>query len=368
MKRLTLQLLLFFIFSCGLKSQDAVMPEKKIYVSPEGKTYVNKSLPVYIRLSTTPDGSGKSVWLTGANEPSAASPVYFLQEGYNTIQHPWAVDTVTKAIVYPSQSVVFEVYADSKPPKTSIRYSTGKTFTKGNRVFVNGAVAVTLEASDELSGVESVYYSLDGRSGTIYSAPVELREEREYLLTYFAADHVGNTEKPKEVRIFPDLDAPQSSLEISGDRFENILSGRSKILLKAEDKGMGVERIVYRIDGEAWTNYQLPVNAGILEQGEHTLNYCAVDLTGNREEEKTFTFGIDKTPPVMVQELVGKSFIAGGKEYASGKTQIKITTLDNKAGVKEVYYSINNAAFVRYEKPFYPAEIKGDLILRDLRA
>ena len=173
--------------------------------------------------------------------------------------------------------------------KQAIRYSTGKTFAKGEPIFVNGAAAVTLEASDELSGVENIYYSLDGESYTIYSAPVEMREEREYLLTYFAADHVGNAEKPKEVRIVPDLAAPQTSLEISGDRFENILSGRSKILLKAEDKGMGVERIMYRIDGEAWRNYQLPVNAGILEQGEHTLAYYAVDLTGNREEEKTFT-------------------------------------------------------------------------------
>ena len=39
MKRFTILLLLFSILSCGLKSQDAVMPEKKIYVSPEGKTY-----------------------------------------------------------------------------------------------------------------------------------------------------------------------------------------------------------------------------------------------------------------------------------------------------------------------------------------
>ncbi|MBS1234261.1 MAG: hypothetical protein H6R34_825, partial [Bacteroidetes bacterium] len=175
---------------------------------------------------------------------------------------------------------------------------------------------------------------------------------------------VGNAEKPKEVRLFPDLSPPESTVELSGDRFENVLSGRSKILLKAEDKGMGVERILYRMDSSAWRNYQMPVNTGLLEQGEHTLNYCAVDLTGNREEEKTYVFSVDKTPPVIVQEMVGKSFISGGKEYASGKTQIKLTTFDNKAGVKEVVYSVNDAAFVRYEKPFYPADIKGDLNLK----
>jgi hypothetical protein len=364
MNKFTSLLLLFSILSCELRSQEAVMPEKNIYVSPEGKTFVNKSLPIYIRLSTSPDSPGKSVWLKGANKPSVASPVYFLQEGYNSIIHPWAVDTITKKMIVPSKNVVFELYADSKPPKTSIRYSTGKTFAKGDRLFVKGAVTITLEARDELSGVENIYYSLDGKTYTAYSVPVEMREEREYLLAYYAADHVGNAEKSKEVRVVPDLTAPQTMVEISDDRFENVLSGRSKIVLKAEDMGMGVARIIYRIDSAAWRNYQLPVNAGILEQGEHTLTYCAVDLTGNREEEKKFTFSMDKTPPVMVQEMVGKTFIAGGKEYASGKTQIKITTFDNKAGVKEVYYSINNAAFVRYEKPFYPAETKGNLILR----
>lgn len=364
MKKFIVLLLLFSILSCGLKSQDVFVPEKKIYVSPEGKTFINKSRPVYIRLSTSPESPGKEVWLKGANKPSVASPVYFLQEGYNSIRHPWAVDTFTKQVVYPLKNVVFEVYADSKPPKTVLRYGTGKTFAKGNRIFMNGMAIIALEAADELSGVENIYYSLDGKPYDAYSAPLEMREEREYRLAYFAADHVGNAEKPREVYIFPDLNSPQTTFEISGDRFENILSGRSKILLKAEDKGMGADRILYRIDSTAWRTYQLPVNAGILEQGEHILTYCAVDLTGNREEEKTFTFSIDKTPPMMVQELVGKSFIAGGKEYASGKTQVKITTFDNKAGVKEVFYSINNASFVRYEKPFYPADIKGNLNLR----
>jgi hypothetical protein len=364
MKKCIILFLLFSVFPCWLKAQKSDNPEKKIYVSPEGKVFVNKSLPIYMRLSTSPDSPDKSPWLKEVNKPFIASPIYFLQEGYNCIRHPWAVDTVTKEVVYPKQDVVFEIYADSRPPRTAIRYGTGKTFAQSGRIFVNGAATVVLEASDELSGLENIYYSLDSKTYSIYSSPVRLNEEREYVLAYFSVDQVGNAEKPKVVRIFPDVSGPQSTYEISGDRFENILSGRSKILLKAEDKGMGVERILYRIDSSDWRNYQMPVNAGLLKQGEHTLNYYAVDLTGNREEDKTFAFTIDKTPPVMVQEMVGKSFISGGKEYASGKTQVKLTTFDNKAGVKEVFYSINNAAFVRYEKPFYPADVKGDLNLK----
>ncbi|MBS1233674.1 MAG: hypothetical protein H6R34_238, partial [Bacteroidetes bacterium] len=196
MKKYIVPILLFSIIPCWLKSQEAANPEKKIYVSPEGKVFVNKSLPVYIRLSVSPDSPDKSPWLKGANKTSVAGPAYFLQEGYNSIRHPWAVDTVTKEVVYPMQDAVFEVYADSRPPRTTIRYGSGKTFAKSGTVFLNGAVTLTLEASDELSGVENIYYSLDGKTFSLYSSSVRMDEEREYRLVYFAVDHVGNAEKP----------------------------------------------------------------------------------------------------------------------------------------------------------------------------
>jgi len=364
MKKVTTLILLFSCICFGLKAQEPMQHVKKVYVSPEGKIYINKALPVYLRISASPEKQDKSYLLNSETTPGYANPMYLDQEGYNSIRSPWAVDTVTKETVFPKQDIVYEVYADSKPPSTSLAYNTKETFKRSGKTYIKGTAEVSLNAVDEISGVENIYYSMDGASYTVFSAPLNLQQEREYTIRYYAADHVGNAETPREISIVLDLSAPLTLLEITGDRFENVISGRSKIVLKAEDKGMGTDKIFFRTDSTDWRNYQLPLSGSAVAQGEHTLSYYAVDLTGNRETEKTFAFYVDKTPPVMVQELIGQSFSAGGKEYASGKNQIKITAFDNKAGIKEVFYSVNDADYVRYEKPFYLADVKGDLLLK----
>ena len=364
MKKLIVTMLFFSCLGFWAKAQEPLQHEKKIYVSPEGKIYINKALPLYLRLSTSPDKQDKTYLLKSETTPAYSNPFYLDQEGYNTVRAPWAVDTVTKTYAYPKQDVVYEVYADSKPPLSVIQYNPKEIFNKDGKIFIKGSVALTLDATDEISGVETIFYSLDRAPYTAFSIPLDLQQEREYRIKYYAVDHVGNAESPREVSIVLDLSAPLTSLEITGDRFENIISGRSKIILKAEDKGIGVARIRYRTDSSAWRNYQIPLAGSALNQGEHTISYYAVDLTENQEPEKTFAFFIDKTPPVMVQELIGQSFSSGGREYASGKNQIKITAFDNKAGIKEIFYSINNAAYVQYEKPFYLSDVKGDLILK----
>ena len=49
---------------------------------------------------------------------------------------------------------------------------------------------------------------------------------------------------------------------------------------------------------------------------------------------------------------MGNTYIANGKEYLSGKNRLKLISLDNKAGVKEIRYSINGGSFEKYTKPF----------------
>ncbi|MFN8208498.1 MAG: hypothetical protein U0T82_13975 [Bacteroidales bacterium] len=48
-------------------------------------------------------------------------------------------------------------------------------------------------------------------------------------------------------------------------------------------------------------------------------------------------------------------------EYASGKTLVKLTSFDNKSGVKAVYYSVNDGEYQLYEKAFYPPDQNGDM-------
>jgi hypothetical protein len=348
-----------------LQGQDQLKHERKIYVAPDGKMYINKSLPLYLRIAASPDENAET-WLLHSEETSKYSnPMYLDTEGYNTFRSPSAVDTATKKVIYPLQDIIFEVYSDSRPPATSVDFGGSKTYSKGDKLYVNGMIDLTLKASDATSGVENIYYSIDKAPYTTYSAPLKLETEKEYVIKYYAVDNVGNVEQLHELIINIDKSNPKSGYEVSGDFYENVISGRSKIILKSDDAaGIGADYIIYKLDDGQEKKYLSPILASYIGQGDHRITFYAVDKVNNTEKENTFEFYVDKTPPVIVQEILGKSFFSGGKEYSSGRSQLKLTTFDNKAGIKEVYYSLNAGEYQKYERPVYLSNVTGNLTVR----
>lgn len=345
---------LFFItcFCLNLFAQEELNHEKKIYKN-EGKVYVNKALPLYLSISTSPDGSNGEV-LDG-KDPKYSSPMYLDSEGYNTIRTPWKVDPETKKVVYPKEEVIFELYADSKPPATKISYGEVKQAEIDQKIALT-ATDITLTATDETSGTAAIFYSLDGASFQKYTGPIPIKEEKAYALKYYAVDNVGNVEVQKNVSLQVDNTAPVTSLNVEGDLSENVVSTRSSINLEATDNISGVAKIFYTIDEGRTFAYSSPISIAGLNEGEHTITYFAVDAVDNNEDKKIYTFYLDKSPPRVIDEIIGNTFIANGKEYYSGRTKLKLVAMDNKAGVKEILYSINGGEFKLYEAPFYLTE------------
>ena len=93
--------ILIFIFLSHSFSQTQLKHEKKIYVSPQGKVYVNKTLPIYIKIASSPQANAPTYNLPSVTTSKYANPMYFDTEGRNTLRSPWAVDTVTKQTVNP---------------------------------------------------------------------------------------------------------------------------------------------------------------------------------------------------------------------------------------------------------------------------
>ena len=79
----------------------------------------------------------------------------------------------------------------------------------------------------------------------------------------------------------------------------------------------------------------------------------------NKEEVKVFDFYFDKTAPIMAADILGDRFIAVDQVYFSGRTKLKLTAVDNKVGVKEIMYSINDEPYQKYEQPFYLPSVSG---------
>ncbi|MBN1949825.1 MAG: hypothetical protein JW801_01390 [Bacteroidales bacterium] len=344
--------------------QEPLQHEKKTYTAPDGKLYIQKSLPIYLWLSTSEDEDSEMHRLMSEETREYSNPMYLDTEGYNTVRSPSCVDPVTRKTIYPERDIIFEIYSDSYAPVTSVDYGDATLYREGNKLHIGGNAVINLASKDAGSGVGNIYFSLDGAAYQPFSSVIKLEQEKEYMLKYYAVDHVGNVEEVHEQVLVLDKNAPVSNLEIEGDRHENVISARSKIILSTDDKGTGVKVIYYVIDENAEKAYTYPIQAAYLSQDEHSISYYAIDKVGNKEAVKRFDFYVDKTAPTIIEEVVGKSFFAGGKEFSSGRSQLKLTSFDNKAGVKEVRYSVNDGEYLVYENPVNLTQSSGNLLIK----
>jgi uncharacterized protein (DUF2147 family) len=338
----------------SLKSQEPLKHQKKIYRAENGKLYANKSLPLYFSISTSANNDSESYLLMPSEDSKKyANPMYLDTEGYNTFRSPSKVDTVTKKVVYPIEDIIYEIYADSKPPATKFSFDTKKYYKNDSVYYFGEKLQVKFDTYDATSGIENTYISINNKPYSKLTDPIDLNEEMLYTIQYYSVDNVGNVENPKRIYIKLDLTKPTTELTVEPDLYNDIISPRSKIKLEANDENSKVNKTVFSINGGTFYNYQKPIVISGLSEGEHTIEYYSLDNAGNEENKKTYTFYLDKTAPIIVDELLGNTFIANGREYSSGRSKIKLTAMDNKAGVKEIRYSINNGEFVEYTKPFY---------------
>lgn len=344
-----------------LFGQEPLNHEKKVFVDTTGKTYVQKELPIYLYFSTEPNKKGDMHKMHSDSTPKFSNPMYLDTEGYNSFKSPSAVNPKTRETYYPLTDVVFEVYADSRSPRTKINFDAPKKYYDGRTLFVGKDLKIELNSHDVHAGIEQILISTDSVGYEKYTEPIVFDQEKVYTINYYAVDKVGNAEKVIFKSFSVDLTHPLTELIFKGDKFENNISGKTKLVLKANDEISGLANIYYSIDNKKLQKYSYPLNSAYLSEGEHTIKYYSVDKVGNTESEQEYVFYVDKTPPILVDEIMGNSFVVNGKEYSSGRTKLKLTAVDNKAGVKEIKYNINREGFKMYEKPFYLTTVSGSL-------
>jgi hypothetical protein len=92
--------------------------------------------------------------------------------------------------------------------------------------------------------------------------------------------------------------APITSVAIHGDKGQDNWY-RSKVTVDLSGKdnigGIGLQDTIYSINNSDWNEYSNPLNLD--KEGVYTIKYLSIDKWENKEEQKTITFRIDKTPP-----------------------------------------------------------------------
>jgi hypothetical protein len=325
-----------------VEAQDKNEHPKKLYMDENNRLFMNASNPVYLFLSNTPDAKDAKM-MHSEETKEHANPMKFDGHGKHHIKHN---------DIHEKVEVVFEVYADGIAPTSKAEYSKEQVYFKDGKIYIGKPLGINLPGKDEMSGLQKVLYSINSAAFADYKDAVNLTEEKEYILKHYAVDNVGNTEEVNSHHFIMDFTAPVTAYTISGDKFNDVLAPSAIISLSATDQVSGVSRIKYTFDDGTEKVYLSPLRMGMLSEGEHKITYYTIDKVSNKEEAKTYSFFVDKTAPAVTSEIIGDKFTSNGKEYYSGRTQVKLIAEDNKAGVKEVYYSMNGVDYVLYDKPF----------------
>lgn len=358
-KRSIIALFILF-YSTSIWTQEKPGYEKKYYVDKKtGGLYWNMELPFYVKLLSSPIDAGITLKSDLQDKKQGPKPSYFDTEGHNTIRTPWAIDPETKEYVYPKQDLVFEIFADGSAPITKSKFFNAPVFNKDGKVFYGKGLKISISTTDKYSGVQELEYSINKENYKDYNDTLSINKEDDFLLQFYAADNVGNIEETNKKTFTVDVSAPETFHSVTGiDLENNIISAKTKIYLDVSDNITGVSGTYYSIDGSSENTYKggaIPIKQ--LSNGDHDLEYYSIDNVNNKEKKKTFKFYLDKLAPILSSDVLGDKYVVNEQVYFSGRTKLKLTAVDNKAGVKNVLYSIDNSEFMVYKNPFYlPSE------------
>lgn len=346
-----------FTLAATLAAFAALAQKPTHHTDSTGNLYWRKATPVYLFISDNPDGPQER--LKSQATPEYADPFYLDTEGVNYIRSRNAVDPETGRVI-PDTEVLFEIYADGLPPITSTSYEQVDKYANDGTTYYKAGLRIGLQAKDQLSGVRKLLYKINDGAFAPYSAPISFAKAGVYTLAYSSEDMVGNVETTQTVTFTIDPTPPYSDLTVNGITEDMVISLGTKMYILALDSISGVADVFYRFNDQAFKKYRggnLPF--ADLDEGDHTVTYYATDQVNNVEQEKSFSFFLDKSAPLMVADVLGDRFIVEDEVYFSGRTKLKLTAVDNKVGVKEVMYSVDGGEFKKYDQPFYLPSVSG---------
>ncbi|MGD9978859.1 MAG: hypothetical protein AB7S54_13110 [Bacteroidales bacterium] len=334
-----------------LNSFAQTSPVKPYYIDTLGKLFVSPRIPVNLLMGTKSDGSDAAI-MQGLN--GKGNPLYWNGHGPQLMTH---------LNLYIGRKIKFELFADGVPPRSELLFNKSTEKESKEPLYIAGGSIVEINAVDADAGTNQTFYSINGEPFWEYAEPLVFNNEGLYEIKVYSVDNMGNKEDEISRKFIIDSTPPTSTLNTGGDRYEDIFSGRSVLTIAATDS-FGVKGIQYSLDSSTYTAYTKPIQTTRIAEGEHTIEWYSTDKVGNSEPKQKFTFYVDKTPPMVFEEIMGNSYMVGNKEYSSGRSQLKIAAVDNKSGVKEIYYSLNDGSFNRYEKPVMLSDIMGTMSVK----
>ncbi|WP_336773541.1 endo-beta-N-acetylglucosaminidase [Paenibacillus sp. MMO-58] len=188
-------------------------------------------------------------------------------------------------------------------------------------------VELQLTASDNLSGVVKMEYSVDGGvSWLTYTRPVTINEDTATTIIYRSTDAAGNIETAKESLIKLDMTAPAVTVSINdGEAFTDDQVIIPQIVVADAGSGVDADKTIITLDG-----VQLQPGEALelsrLKLGTHVLVVEASDNAGNTG---TFTVHFQTTASIDSLRALVDRFRAKGSIDNEGIANSLLKKLEN---------------------------------------
>ncbi|MEX2443461.1 MAG: hypothetical protein WD492_07645 [Alkalispirochaeta sp.] len=107
-----------------------------------------------------------------------------------------------------------------------------------------------------------------------------------------------------------------------------------------------VVEITYQVnDGESMV-YDEPLR--FTEEGRYEITYSAVDSSGVRSEEDSYTVVIDDTAPALTATARGQAVVEDNTTYLRTDTEVLLRGSDSASGVAGIFVSLDNESFQEF--------------------
>ena len=230
--------------------------------------------PVDVAITTDDD-------LSGVQSSDPASPLHCASEGANQTQQVTVTDKAGNSATYTSPAVNIDLAVPA----------TGAVIS-GNAEWNTSLVSVTLHASDNLSGVASTFYRIDGGAAQTYASTFSLTAGGVHSVEFWSVDVAGNAEAHRTRTVKIDSTAPVTQASASGTAgTSGWYRSAVQVMLGVSDNVSDVQTTSYRIDGGTLQTYVGPFVLSSL--GQHTVEYSSVDYAGNAEATHSLVVKID---------------------------------------------------------------------------
>jgi hypothetical protein len=275
------------------------------------------------------DGTDFVPWQDGITDNQAD---FMGVEGHMYTFYAIARDVAGNVQATPGADRYQTTRVDGTSPST--QFSPGAPHYGDHPVYIKPTTQIYLNGTDNYVGINRTYYTIDTRPQQEYSKFFRETQPGSHNMTYWSLDEASNEEAHRTVWFFVDSEPPVTTLDFIGANYTTELytyiSGQTLIVINGMDRGSGVNRTLYNIDGAGYQVYSAPFK--LPKSGSHTLKYMSVDNLGQADAEKNVT---------LVMDTMGPSTQAiASARISKDPITVEFKAIDLVSGLRDTYYRI----------------------------